>query len=206
MNILVAGCGKIGADICNKLSIRGHEVSVISESAEDFSKLSPDFNGYTNVGVLIDQDVLKRAGIENCDAVIAVTMNDNTNLMIVQLAKEFFGVKKTFARVNDPKKEEVFSRMGLTTICPTNLTAEAFLSAVCDTEVSENIPVGNHNLIVYRVEAEKAMTAMRVSELQMEDGETIIAIEHADSTVETIFLSNYEIKQGDTLICAKFVD
>lgn len=206
MNILIVGCGKVGANLCKTLSLQGHEISVVSEKEEDFYELSSDFDGYTNVGVVTDQDVLKRAGIESCDSVVAVTSNDNTNLMIAQLAKQFFGIENSYARVNDPKKEEVFTKIGLNTICPTNLTVEAFASAVCGTDSSDNVSVGTHNLVVSRIEAEKLMVGMRVSELQMEENETIIAIEHSDSSVETIFLTNYEIANGDTLICARFVD
>lgn len=206
MNVLIVGCGKVGANLCGRLSDMGCEISVVSDSEEDFSELPTDFDGYTNTGVVTDQDVLKRAGIENCDAVVAVTPDDNINLMIIQLAGKLFNIKNAYARVNDPKKEDVFSCMGLNTICPTNLTVDAMASAVCGTDSSTYVPVGNHNMVITRVTAEKIMFGMRVSELQMEDNETIIAIEHSDSSVETIFLSNYEITEGDTLICARFVD
>ena len=206
MNILIVGRGKVGSNLCNCLSIQGHEISVISENEDDFAELSPDFDGYTNVGIVIDQDVLKRAGIETCDVVVAVTQNDNTNLMIVQLAKHIFGVENAYARVNDPKKEDVFSKMGVSTICPTNLTVDAFVSAICETDSSDNVSVGTHNLTVTKLTADSEMVGMRVSELSLENNETIIAVEHENKNVETIFLTNYEIVSGDVLIYAKFVD
>ena len=186
--------------------MQGHEISIISEKEEDFAELSSDFDGYTNVGVVIDQDILKKAGIENCDVVIAVTASDNANLMIVQVAKQIFGVEKAFARVNDPQKEDVFSKMGISTICPTNLTVDAFVSAVCETETSDNISVGTHNLTISKIKADEDIWGMRVSEIDLESNETIIGIEHENKNVETIFLTNYEIIPGDVLIYAKFVD
>ena len=206
MNILIAGCGKVGSNLCNYLSIQGHEISVVSEKENDFEELSSDFDGYTNVGVVVDQDILKKAGIENCDVVVAVTANDNTNLMVAQVAKQIFGVQKAYARVNDPKKEEVFSKMGINTICPTNLTVDAFVSAVCETESSDNVSVGTHNLTVSKIKADEEIFGMRVSELNLEYNETIIGIEHQNKNVEMIFLTNYEILPGDVLIYAKFVD
>ena len=68
------------------------------------------------------------------------------------------------------------------------------------------INLGSHSMIVTRVEIEKKMIGKRLSELQLEDGETIIAIEHENNTVVGIFLTNYELVKGDKLICAKFVD
>lgn len=206
MNILVVGCGTVGSNLCNKLSKLGHEISVIGERHEEFAMLSPDFRGYTTVGVAIDQDVLRNAGIESCDAVAAVTPDDNMNLMIIQLVKEFFNVPRAYARVTDPTKNDVFVKMGLETICPTKMTVETFVSALTEKEVSAEVNLGTHSMIVTRVDIEKKMIGKRLSELQLEDGETIIAIEHENNTVVGIFLTNYELVKGDKLICAKFVD
>ena len=206
MNILVIGCGKVGSNLCNMLSEQGHDISVVSENAGDFSELSPDFNGYTTVGVVIDQDVLKRAGIENCDALAAVTSDDNINLMVVQMAKEFFHVPRTYARVNDPKKHDVFTKMGIVTICPTNMTVATLSSALSGQDTSGSISLGSHSLVMTRVDIEKRMVGKRLSDLQFEGNETIVAVEHEDTTIENVFLTNYELVRGDKLICVKFAD
>lgn len=205
MNVLVIGCGKVGSALCNTLSAQGHDVSVINSRQEDFSNLSADFSGYTTLGVAIDQDVLRRAGIENCDAVAAVTTDDNMNLMAAQLAKEFFHVPRVFARVNDPKKNEVFKDFGLETICPTNLTVSTLCSALQE-EVSSGVNVGNHTILMYEFDIPKEFVGKRVSEIEFDEGEVLVAIEHSDNTVSRMFLTNYEIKKGDTFIIAKFAD
>lgn len=205
MNILVVGCGMLGSSLCNKLSEMGHEISVIGRNAEEFSLLSPDFNGYTTVGVAIDKDVLKKAGIESCDAVAAVTPDDNMNLMIIQMVKKFFNVPRAFARVIDPTKSDVFMKMGLDAICPTNTTVETFASALTAHE-NPNVTIGNHTMTVSKFDIDKKMVGMRLSEIKLEENETIIAVEHENNAVSTIFLTNYELVKGDRLICAKFVD
>lgn len=205
MNILVIGCGKVGAALCNSLSAQGHDVSVISDNSGQFTNLSPDFNGYTTLGVVIDQDVLKRAGIENCDALAAVTSDDNTNLMVIQLAKEFFHIPRVFARVNDPKKNDVFTEFGLETICPTNLTVATLCSALHSSSVA-GVTLGGHSIIMSETEIPKEFVGKRISEIEFEESEVLVAIEHSDKTLSKMFLTNYELLKGDKLIIAKFAD
>lgn len=205
MNILVIGCGNVGAALCGALAAQGHDVSVISSSKEQFSNLAPDFNGYTTLGVPIDKEVLKKAGIENCDALAAVTSDDNTNLMVIQLAKQFFGVPRVFARVNDPKKNEVFSEFGLETICPTNTTVASFCAAI-NSSASAGTAVGGHSMVLEMMEIPKDFIGKRISEIEFEENETLVAIEHSGGELSRILLKNCELLKGDKLILAKFAD
>jgi len=205
MNILVIGCGNVGSALCGALSAQGHDVSVISSDKEQFSNLPSDFTGFTTTGVPIDQEVLKKAGIENCEAIAAVTSDDNTNLMVIQLAKKFFHVPRVFARVNDPKKNAVFSEFGLETICPTNTTVSAFCSAINSGEAAE-VTVGEHSLVMEIMEIPKEFVGKRISEIEFEENETLAAIEHEDGTVSKILLKNHELVKGDKLLLVKFAD
>ncbi len=108
----------------------GHDVSVVDKSPEKLETLSPEFSGFTTVGVPIDQEVLKRAGITTCDALYAVTDEDDINIMVSQLARQAFSVKKIYARVADIKKGEVYEKMGINVLCPTKLTVIAACSAL----------------------------------------------------------------------------
>ena len=126
MNVLVVGCGKVGSRLANTLCDEGIDVSVIARTAAEADKmLEPDFKGSLLCGVPIDQDNLKKAGIESCDVVCAVTDDDNTNIMVSQLAKEVYGVKKVVSRILDPERGDIFAHFGLETVCPTKLTVEA---------------------------------------------------------------------------------
>ena len=87
MNILIIGCGMVGSTLANTLDARGHDVSVIDKNSEKFDSLSSEFGGFTTTGVPIDTDVLKRAGISTCDALFAVTAEDDMNIMVSQLAR-----------------------------------------------------------------------------------------------------------------------
>ncbi len=130
MNVLVVGCGKVGRQVAETLSKEGHDVSVVDNSQQNLSTLDPDFDGMVWKGMPIDQDVLRNAGIESCDAVTVVTQSDNINIMTAQIAKNIFNVPKVIARVVDPERENVFSHFGLSTICSTRLTADAVISSL----------------------------------------------------------------------------
>ena len=129
MNILIVGWGRRLVHVLERL---GHDVSVLDEDAANLAllnELEPPFSGMAVAGVPIDGDVLRSAGIEACDAVAAVTKDDNINLMVAQIARELFGVKHVIARVAEPSRKEVYTeRFGLRIVCGTNLTAQGLLA------------------------------------------------------------------------------
>lgn len=134
MYIIIAGCGKIGANLVKSLSNDGHDVVVIDPNEESFAQLESGTNCLTVTGMSIDEDVLKSAGIEHADALCAVTSDDNVNIMTAQIAKQLYHVPHVVTRVYDPDKDEVLRQMGLCTICPTMLTVAKIGALLCETE------------------------------------------------------------------------
>jgi trk system potassium uptake protein TrkA len=134
MYIIVAGCGKIGANLVKTLSNNGHDVVVIDPNEENFAQLENGTNCLTITGMPIDEDVLKSAGIERADALLAVTSDDNVNVMTAQIASQLYHVPHVITRVYDPEKDEVLRHMGLTTICPTMLTVAKISSLLGEPE------------------------------------------------------------------------
>lgn len=124
MNAVILGCGRVGAYLANMLLQEGHQVTIIDMNREAFRRLGQDFTGRTVLGTGIDEDVLRRAGIEQADVFVAVTNGDNTNVMAAQVAREIFHVPKVVCRIYDPLREEVYRDMGLTTLSPTVLGAK----------------------------------------------------------------------------------
>ena len=134
MYIIVAGCGKIGANLVKNLSNDGHDVVVIDPNEENFAQLENGTNCLTVTGMPIDEDVLKSAGIERADALFAVTSDDNVNIMTAQIAKQLYHVPRVITRFYDPDKEQVMRQMGLCTICPTLLAVEKIGTLLGETE------------------------------------------------------------------------
>ena len=123
MKVVIMGCGRVGAQLANLLDADGHSVAVLDTNSYSFRRLSPDFKGTALVGNGIDQEALKRAGIEEADAFVAVTQGDNRNLMAAQIAKHIFNVPRVICRIYDPLRQELYSTLGLEAISPTTVFA-----------------------------------------------------------------------------------
>jgi len=128
--IVIVGCGRVGSHLANQLSRVGHSVVVIDTNEDIFSDLSPDFSGFRVEGDATQIGVLKEAKLNQADALFATTHWDNVNLMVAQIARKLFNVPHVLARVFDPRREQVYARLGIETICPTSVAAEMFLLAV----------------------------------------------------------------------------
>ncbi|MDQ6671297.1 MAG: NAD-binding protein [Chloroflexota bacterium] len=108
------------------LTHAGHEVVVMDVKSSAFSRLRQDFKGSTVLGDAIDQEVLKRAGIERADAFVAATQGDNRNIMASQIARHVYGIKRVVTRIYDPLRSDTFAALGLQAISPTIIGANAF--------------------------------------------------------------------------------
>jgi trk system potassium uptake protein TrkA len=125
MRIIILGCGRLGAHLGRWLDREGHSVTVVDRNGESFARLGSDFRGTMVLGTGIDQDILRRAGIEHADAFIAVTNGDNTNAMAAEIAKLVFHVPRVVARLYDPVREDTYHTLGLMeTVCPTLMGAD----------------------------------------------------------------------------------
>jgi trk system potassium uptake protein TrkA len=128
--IVIVGCGRVGSHLANQLSHVGHSVVVIDTNEDTFNDLSPDFSGFRVEGDATQIGVLKEAKLNQADVLFATTHWDNVNLMVAQVARKLFHVPHVLARVFDPRREQVYARLGIETICPTSVAAEMFLLAV----------------------------------------------------------------------------
>lgn len=123
MKMVVLGCGRVGSTLALLMDQEGHQVSVIDRNRESFRRLPKEFAGNTVLGMGIDEEVLKRAGIQQADAFVAVTSGDNTNIMAAQIARERFQVPRVVARIYDPVRADFYANLGIETICSTTLLA-----------------------------------------------------------------------------------
>ena len=121
---IIAGCGRLGANLANTLSDSGGNIIIIDKNPEAFRKLSQSYGGIVMTGDATEMNVLHNAEIEKASTVISVTNKDNTNIMVAQLAKEMYNIGRVIARLYDPECECVYREFGIDTICPATLSTK----------------------------------------------------------------------------------
>ena len=139
MRILVMGCGRLGARIALDSVGEGHWVSIVDNDPRAFTRLPSDLDAVIVLGTGIDEDVQRSAGVESIDTFIAVTDDDNTNIMAAQIAKKVFNVENVLLRVYDPARAETYIGLGLTVICPTRLVADVIERELPDFNLSSSL-------------------------------------------------------------------
>lgn len=131
MRVIIMGCGRAGSELATTLDKEGHDVTVLDINEYQFERFLPEsFGGRTIRGNGIDQDLLRRAGIEEADAFVAATAGDNRNVMASQIAKHIFNVQRVVCRIYDPIREEMYHSLGLRTISPTRVGARLLKEAL----------------------------------------------------------------------------
>jgi len=127
VHIVIMGCGRVGSTLAHILEDRGNTVAVIDQDPEAFRRLRPSFKGDRVTGMGFDRNVLSRAGIERADGFAAVSSGDNSNIIAARVARETFGVQQVAARIYDPRRAEVYERLGIPTVATVRWTADQML-------------------------------------------------------------------------------
>ena len=124
MKIIIMGCGRVGSRLAGLMDADGHTVTILDTNAYSFRRFLPDFNGTALVGDGMDEESLKKAGIEEADAFVALTGGDNRNIMVAQIAKHIFNVPRVICRIKDPLRQELYSTLWLETFTTTTVFAK----------------------------------------------------------------------------------
>lgn len=129
MRVIIIGCGRVGARTAAELDQRGDHVTVIDVDQRAFIRLPSTFAGVTVRGSGSDEDILRGAGADLADLLMALTEGDNRNALAAQLGKHIFGIPRVIAKINDPLRAEAYRTLGLETMCRTVILADALVVA-----------------------------------------------------------------------------
>jgi trk system potassium uptake protein TrkA len=138
VHIVIMGCGRVGAALAQGLAPLEHTVAVIDQDAQAFRRLGEEFTGQKVHGVGFDRETLVSAGIEQAGAFAAVSSGDNSNIIAARVARETFGVQRVVARIYDPKRAEVYERLGIPTVATVPWTSSRLLKAVLGETTAES--------------------------------------------------------------------
>jgi trk system potassium uptake protein len=133
MKGIVIGCGRVGSQVAKNLDAEGWDVVAIDENEEVLNRLGETWDGGFLVGHGMDLDLLRKAGIEEADAVVISTNGDNTNLVVGQIAQRRFKVPRVIVRILDPSRAALYETLGLEIICPTRTAIETLTNRVLET-------------------------------------------------------------------------
>lgn len=132
MRVLIIGCGRVGARTAEELDKRGESVTVVDVDQRAFLRLPTKFSGETVRGSGTDETVLRSAGAEMADLLMALTEGDNRNALAAQMGKHLFGIPRVIVKSNDPVRAEAYRSLGLETICRTTILSDALILAATD--------------------------------------------------------------------------
>jgi trk system potassium uptake protein TrkA len=204
MYVLIAGGGKVGANLARSLlrDGHGHEVTLIEQERERFEQLEHEFEHQVQLGDATELFVLERAGIARPpDVVAAVTGDDEDNLIICQLAREKYGVNKVVARVNDPRNQTYFDLLG---ISPT-VSATERIMALIEHEVPEHdlvhlLELRRENLEIVEVQINAGAPAAgkTIEKLKLPDGSRLISVTRNGRS--EIAVGSTELQPGDMVL------
>jgi trk system potassium uptake protein TrkA len=155
MKIVVVGCGRMGAELALQLAHAGHEITVVDKDPRAFARLGKAFRGEQVAGVGFDREVLVRAGIERAEALAALTAGDNANIITARVAQNVFRVPKVVARVYDPRRAEIYLRLGLQTVSTTAWGVTRFTQLIAhrDLNVIRSLDRGEVELVEHEAPA-----------------------------------------------------
>lgn len=165
MKVIVIGCGRLGAELADRLFQRGHEVSVIDQDEAAFTKLPANFEGRINEGEAMNKDVLHRSGIERADTVAVVTDSDVLNGVVGHLARMYYNVPNVVVRNHDPRYRPILEAYGLQVVSAMSWGAQRIEELLYDTDVRAVFSAGNGEVEIYEVPIPEEWSGRTISEL-----------------------------------------
>ena len=197
MKVIIMGCGRVGEQISRLMAAEGHSVAVIDRDPDALARLGPDFRGQKVAGLGFDRRALLEAGIEQAEAFAATSSSDNANIVSARLARNVFHVPKVVTRLYDPRRAEIYRRLGLVTISSTTWGAERIHELLIHSDVDPVFSFGSGEVCLLNVDAPPHLIGRTVQNLAV-PGE-IIVVSVTRQTQAFIPTLGTQFRSGDVL-------
>ena len=182
MKIIIIGCGRVGANLAKSLNLKGNQVTVVDTDPTAFERLGKGFNGRTIIGVGFDRDILIKSGIENADGLAAVMESDEANVVAARIATQIFHVPRVVARVYEPRKAEIYSRLGIQTLSPVRISVEFFMDLLSNSPMETAARLGTGDALLVNVDIPFRLNGRKVSEMNVPGEVTVVGITRKGKT------------------------
>ena len=197
MHAVIVGCGRVGAELADALGQRDFSVSIIDKNPSAFEHLHPGFGGKTFIGPGFDRDILEEAGIRQADVFIAVTNGDNSNIVCARIAKEHYGCKTVAARIYDPRRAQIYERLGIPTVATVAWTTDQVLARVMPAPQAILGTIGSGDVVAIGTEVPMEAAGARISELNVTGKLLITALSRFGKT--QVAEPSTVVQEGDFL-------
>lgn len=197
MRVIIMGCGRVGTEVSQLLASEGHAVAVIDYNPAALERLGPAFRGRKVLGVGFDRNVLLEAGIEQADAFAATSSSDNANIVAARLARHLFQVPKVVARLYDPRRAEIYRRLGLVTISSTSWGAERIHELLTHGALDPLHSFGSGEVCLVTAELPPHLAGRSVRDLTIPNEITVVALTRDGRAF--IPLTGAQLQAGDQL-------
>ena len=197
MHVVIAGCGRVGSELATNLERLGHSVAIIDKNPKAFERLKHDFSGKKIVGFAFDRDILESAGISEADAFASVTSGDNSNILSARVTKEHYRVPAVVARIYDPRRAQIYQRLGIQTVATVRWTTDQILRTLMPDEVPVEYTVDNGEVVVTAVPVPHEVIGKRARDADLEGRRRIIAVSRFG--VPRIPDKDFAFQEGDII-------
>ena len=197
VHIVIMGCGRVGASLAQNLVRLEHSVAIIDQDPLAFRRLGDNFAAKQITGMGFDRDTLIAADIEHAGAFAAVSSGDNSNIIAARVARETFGVQRVVARIYDPKRAEVYERLGIPTVATVPWTASRLLKSILGEATAEAWRDPSGHVILMHVAPDESWVGHKLSEFEVDTGARVGMITRFG--LGEVPVASTIIQAGDTL-------
>ena len=205
MNIIVVGCGRVGAELAYRLFQRGHQVTVIDYVSSAFANLPPDFRGRTIQGEVLNQQVLHRAGIEKADGLAMVTSSDTVNAVVAHAAKVMYGINNIIVRNYDPRWRSLYEHFGVQVVSSSSWGAQRIEELLIEPKGHTVLSAGNGEVEIYEIVISEALQGKEIGEL-LGDNSECLAVSLTRAGTAVVPKTTTRVTAGDLVLMSATYD
>lgn len=181
MHVVIGGCGRVGSEMTVALTRQGHTVAVIDKNQTAFDRLPPGFAGRNLVGLVFDRETLEAAGIKEAGAFVAVTNGDNSNIVSARIAREHYEVSKVVARIYDPRRAEIYRKLGIPTVATVQWASAEIYDLLFHGIEHAELAIGDGEMVMLKIDVPTPLSGKAMSVLAEPGISMVVALDRMGS-------------------------
>jgi trk system potassium uptake protein len=176
VHVIIAGCGRVGSELAASLERLGHTTAIIDKNPKAFDRLRHDIQGAKLTGFVFDRKILEEAGVADAEAFASVTNGDNSNIVSARMAREHYRVPQVVARIYDPRRAQIYQRLGIQTVATVRWTTDQILRQMLPDDIPVEYTIDNGEVVVAALPAPPETVGKTVAGFDVGGRRTLIAV------------------------------